>query len=336
MRTWFLAVLLLALLAPFSRVCSGQDERLITKPNSKLLFAWDYGDLLVSTPAGNIDVPGPGGGPVDGVNFSPALAPDGNLIAVGLRLPDHKDRTQCDPSVVTCALPGTTQYMWVIGVYSLRDKGWKTYGDFCGAGSPAFSPDGTKVAFEAGMRSTFQDCSAGKGALLILDLASGQFTQVPNTAAVIPRAQITWSPDGGYLAVESGAGVDDSIVLIEVGSWIQKKIAVGGDPSWSPKGDSIAYQIGAGGACMIMHPDGTGAKMVLDAFRRFGAWAVESGAVWSPDERTILLNERAEGGRINVVSVDLDTGKVKIIARRTPRVFGWVQLPSSQLPGAKK
>jgi hypothetical protein len=85
-----------------------------------------------------------------------------------------------------------------------------------------------------------------------------------------------------------------------------------------------------------MHPDGTGAKMVLDAFRRFGAWEVESGAVWSPDEKTLFVNEREESGHVEVVSVDLETGQVKIIAKRTPKVFGWAQLPSNQLPGLKK
>lgn len=336
MRNWFVVLLPLALLTTLSRGCWGQDERLITEPGSKLLFAWPYGDLFVSTPAGNIDIPGPAG-PIRVEGFAiPALSPDGGLISIGLRLPDHTARTQCDPSVVTCALPGTTQYMWVMGVYSLREKGWKTYGDFCEAGSATFSPDGTKIAFEAGMRSAFQDCGAGKGALLILDLTSGQFTQVPNTAAVIPRAQISWSPDGRYLAVESGRGSEDSILLIEVGSWVQKTIAVGDDPSWSPKGDWIAYQIGAGMACMIVHPDGTGAKMVLDAFHRFGAWGIVSGAVWPPGEKTILLNEQSEGASINVVSVDLETGKVKIIAKHTPFIFSWVRLPSNQLPGAKK
>jgi hypothetical protein len=75
---------------------------------------------------------------------------------------------------------------------------------------------------------------------------------------------------------------------------------------------------------------------VLDAFRRFGAWAVEYGAVWSPDEKTLLVNEREESGHVEVVRVDLNTGKVTIIAKRTPKLFGWVQLPGSQLPGEKK
>lgn len=342
MRNWFPVVLSLVLLAASSHVCWGQDEHLITEPNSELLFAWDYGDLFVSTPAGNIDVPGPNG-PVGGGYFViPALAPGGDLIAIGLTLTDQSERTKCDPSVVTCALPGTEQRMSAMGVYSLRDKKWKVYGDFCmlGAGSAAFSPDGTKIAFEASLRTASRDCGAGyeKKALLIFDLASGQFTQVPDTARVVANAGISWSPDGRYLAVQmyQQGKSPFRVVLIEVGTWVQKTIADGGDPSWSPKGDWIAYDVSAGMACMMMHPDGTGAKMVLDAFRRFGAWGIVSGAVWAPDGKTILLNEQSEGGDINVVSVDLGTGQVKIIARRTPRVFGWVQLPSGQLPGAKK
>ena len=35
-----------------------------------------------------------------------------------------------------------------MGVYSVRDKTWKQYGDFEMVGSAAFSPDGKRIAFD--------------------------------------------------------------------------------------------------------------------------------------------------------------------------------------------
>jgi WD40-like Beta Propeller Repeat len=336
MRDWLTLGLQLALLAVLSSVVHGQNGRPLAAPDSVILSGWEYGDrLFISTPAGSFPVQGPPGSIHGGYFVLPALAPAGDRIAWGLTLPDDSPRTKCDPStVVACALPGPAQYKSVIGVYSLRDKTWKTYGDFCdrGAGSAAFSPDGTKIAFKASMRTQDSICGAGyeTQALLILDLATGQFTHIPNTARVMANARTSWSPDGKYLAVQiSDWGTTNSIVLIQVGSWAQKAIAKGANPSWSPRGDWIAYDTGAGMACKIAHPDGTDAKLILDAFSRrgWGNWEVSMGAVWSPDGKTLWLNEQEDTGPTEVDSVDLATGKVKKVSKDTPYVFGWVLQP---------
>jgi Tol biopolymer transport system component len=338
MRNWLTFGLQLALLTVVNNVVYGQNEHPLTGPDSVILSGWEYGDrLFVTTPAGSFPVQGPPGFTDRGYFVLPALAPGGDRIAWGLTLLDNSDRTKCDPSVVTCALPGPTQYKSVMGVYSLRDKTWKTYGDFCdrGAGSAAFSPDGAKIAFTASMRAQGSKCGADyeTHALLILDLLTGQFTQVPNAASVVAKAQISWSPDERYLAVQM-----DRITLIETGSWAQTAIAKGENPSWSPKGDWIAYDVGAGMACMIAHPDGTEAKMILDAFGRrgWGNWALSMGAVWSPDGKTLWLSEQEDTGKMEVMSVDLATGKVNKMPKGTPSVLGWVLLPHSAATPAER
>jgi hypothetical protein len=337
MRNWFPIGLEWALLMLLSNVAFGQSEHPPTAPDSVILSGWDYSDhLFVSTPAGTFPVQAPPGSIHGGYFVLPALAPGGDRIAWGLTLPDDSDRTRCDPSTVACALPGPTQYKSVMGVYSLRDKTWKTYGDFCpmGAGSVAFSPDGMKIAFPVSMRTHGSNCGAGyeTHALLILDLMTGQFTQIPG-ASVVANARISWSPDGRCLAMQT-----DRITLIEIGSWAQKAIAKGGNPSWSPKGDWIAYDVGAGMACMIAHPDGTDAKLILDAFSRrgWGNWALPFGAVWSPDGKTLWLSEQEDTGHTEVVSVDLATGNAKRISKDTPYVFGWVLQPSSRPAPAER
>jgi dipeptidyl aminopeptidase/acylaminoacyl peptidase len=330
MRTRLLVALQLAALI-FPRASCGQNERTFTEPNSILLLGWAYGDILVATPSGNIAVENLRGSQRRGYFVIPGLSPRVDQVAWGLTLPIDSGGTRCDDLLIVCNLPGYAEYKSVMGVYSLRDKGWKTYGDFCpmGAGSAAFSPDGAKIAFEAEIRSTNSSCSSGDGrsALLILDLATGQFTQVPNTAMVMANARISWSPDGRFLAGQVGAWSSSSeVVLIEVGSWVQKVIADGWNPSWSPFGDWIAFQTEGGSKCMIIHPDGTGARMVFDVGRKsgWGDWALPWGVVWSPDEKTLILSEEEFSGRTNVVSMDLATGKVKKMPRHTPSIFAWV------------
>jgi hypothetical protein len=342
MRNWLPLGLQLVLLTLLSSVVHGQNEHPLTAPGSVILSGWEYSDhLFISTPTGGFPVQGPPGFTDRGLRVLAALAPGGDRIAWGLTLLDDPDRTRCDPStVVACALPGPAQYKSAMGVYSLHDKTWKTYGDFCdgGAGSAAFSPDGTKIAFAASMRAHDSNCDEGhaKRALLILDLMTGQFTQVPNTASVVANARISWSPNGRFIAAQlrrwdcpDEKPLIDSIVLIELGSWVRKTIARGENPSWSPKGDWIAYDIGNGMACMIAHPDGTDAKLILDAFGRrgWGNWDLPIGAVWSPDGKTLWLSEREDTGHTEVVSVDLATGKVKKMSKDTPYVFSWVWQP---------
>jgi Tol biopolymer transport system component len=216
-----------------------------------------------------------------------------------------------------------------MGVYSMRDKAWKLYGDFCFAGSAAFSPDGKKVAFEVTTKTGNPNCNSlpGSEMLMILDLETGQFTPVPD-AVTSGNEQLSWAPDGRQLAV----GLKDQIVLIEVGSWAQKAIAVGTNPSWSPRGDWIAYLADWNETCMLIHPDGTGAKMALDLRSRTSGWLLfksgwvfRNGEVWSPDEEKLLLTEgEMDGPKYDVSMLDLASGKVTTKSRNGASVLGWV------------
>jgi WD40-like Beta Propeller Repeat len=327
MRDRLTPILQLALLMVSADLLYGQNERPITAPDSVVLSGWQYGDLFVTTSDGSFRVTGPPGSSDQGYFVLPALSPNGDLIAWGLTLPDVSGNAKCDPRILGFAVPGLVHHRSTMGVYSLLDKTWNTYGDFCelGAGSAAFSPDGMKVAFEAkidtGDRGCFSDYATE--ALLILDLASGMFTQIPDTVGVMANARISWSPDGKYIAAQFGSWAPSSrIVLIAVGSWVQKQIAEGWDPSWSPKGDLISYETGEGTKCMIARPDGTQARLVLHAA---GGSQIPMGAVWSPDEKTLWLSEEEFSGKTKVASVDLATGKVKKMPKYTPSVFGWVQ-----------
>jgi TolB protein len=136
--------------------------------------------------------------------------------------------------------------------------------------------------------------------------------------------QLSWSPDGKFLA-GTAYGMRDGalhIVLIDVATGEMKTIAEGTDPSWSPKGDWIAYSLGV--QCMIIHPDGTGARSVLDKEPKWMNWALNAPIVWSPDGEKLLLNQqKIYRSPTRVIMVDLATGHAVQKSKNGEVVSGW-------------
>jgi WD40 repeat protein len=108
--------------------------------------------------------------------------------------------------------------------------------------------------------------------LQILDVATGKLTPVPYRGVIDEVAQLSWSPDGKYLVGQfcCSASSAAQIVVVDLRSGKGTVIAEGMDPSWSPKGDLIAYEDKEKQKCILIHPDGTGAKVVRDLTKGFG------------------------------------------------------------------
>lgn len=329
MQILLLVVLQLAAIATISVASTDRSNDIFSEPQSLLLFGGELGDLLIVTPTGKLVVPHPPGSIVENSFPLPALAPAGDQVAASFRLPDDAGSAVCHPSWPVSGPHKREIYRSVLGVYSLRDKKWKLYGDFCFVGSAAFSPDGNEVAFKATRRSDDPRflLSPYPDMLLILDLRTGQLKAVPDTASVIGNRQLSWSPDGQFLAVSQSSSSGKAagiIVLIRIGSWVKKEIAVGVDPSWSPKGDWIAYLADWNRTCMMVHPDGTGSKTALDLQRRSGGWLFYNGINWSADEDRLLLNEEQfDGPSSEVTMLNLTNGQVTTKSKRGVAVLGW-------------
>lgn len=279
----------------------GQANLTFSMPDSVLLFSNVASEvrLVTATNLRALKLPAPPG-PLS----YPALAPDGSRVALGLLSSGTR-----------------TPRRFALGVLSAEQQEWKTYGDFDAVGIPAFSPDGTRVAFSAqqGPKSR---------AFVILDIASGATTTVVQLATVVERASLGWSPDGKRLAVEMRRADEPPVIAVFDPSTPEVQIiGKGVDPAWSPTGEWIAYSGETRQKYILIRPDGSGAKVVRDLTRRLGGYRmIFYGPVWSPDGSRILLNEmKGEGPNIDVVLVDLASKKATRKSRNGLAVFGWAK-----------
>jgi Tol biopolymer transport system component len=125
-----------------------------------------------------------------------------------------------------------------------------------GDDEPAYSPDGTKVAFIRALlpfvhSDVVNDEVPSDCGLWIGDIASGKATQItsntnpPCDREVAPR----WSPDGSKIAYFreriDTSGVTDAIFVIDANGDNEKQLTdwqlVAGYPNWSPDGEWIVF-----------------------------------------------------------------------------------------------
>jgi Tol biopolymer transport system component len=219
-----------------------------------------------------------------------------------------------------------------VATYSIANGRWTEYaeGDFLDA--VAISPDGGKLAYvgdgeetNCGYvvvrvhvidRRTLREAVEPMGPCLpAKDLVKGALSSANR------RMDMSFSPHGDRLAFGSS-----SITVWDLDTNTERDIGDGSCPAWSPDGEWIAYLNSSRdehhSTLGMVHPDGSGDKILITLPR--GSSFVET-PVWSPDSRTLLLNQLRDGEKwtMDIRLLDLETLQLKIKFRDVPPVFAW-------------
>jgi Tol biopolymer transport system component len=166
--------------------------------------------------------------------------------------------------------------------------------------SPAWSPDGKKIAF--GLRYSGDDFAKNDGIYLIR-ARGGSRRRVGKTFGIDPyggRAGLSWSPDGRRIAAPAPPG-STGLVVVNLATGKSHPIVTGSAemPSWSPDGRWIAYGATneescmpffgdcdpSRGAILVVHPNGRGERGLM----RLEVSDGHESPTWSPTAKKVAF-----------------------------------------------
>jgi Tol biopolymer transport system component len=197
-----------------------------------------------------------------------------------------------------------------------------THGALCTAsnyfdsqgGSPAWSPDGTTIAFRKGAHTW-----EGKGIWLVRADGSG-LRRLSHPSSCYGDDNPSWSPDGKRLVVDDGHGI--SVIDVTDGSRI-KLLGRGNYPDWSHDGRWIAFASGGldKTRLFVVRADGMGARRIDtgDTQVFFPSWSADgSRIVYAGNRSGLYVADLARGG---AGSRSAPTARQTI--RTGPRMGSW-------------
>ena len=169
---------------------------------------------------------------------------------------------------------------------------------------PAWSPDGTQVAFSSRREGNFD---------VYVARADGTGTR-RLTSAPADESAPSWSPDGTRIVYQRG-NPSDLWVMDADGSGARKLARLDAnehDPAWSPDGDWIAYQLRRPGTPLaeihLVRPDGTGGRRLTTVRGQ------SASPAWSPDAALVAFAAKPTGGP------DYDIYTVRVDGTRLRRI----------------
>ncbi len=189
-------------------------------------------------------------------------------------------------------------------IFNLGTGQQRVLGDFPGMTfAPRFSPDGNSVVMSV--------VNGGGSDIVVVELGSHASRRLTNSGAI--DVSPCYSPDGSQIVFNSDRGGDQQLYIMGAGGGGAKRISFGSGryatPVWSPRGDLIAFTRFGGEvgnfAIGVMHPDGSGERILSESFSVEGPTFAPNGRVLMFWRQTAARDSRGAGFSSRLVSIDI-------------------------------
>jgi TolB protein len=185
--------------------------------------------------------------------------------------------------------------------FNLGTGAQRVLGEFDGITfAPRFAPDGSHVIMSV---------TRGAGSdIVTVGLNGGGGQRLTNSGAI--DTSPCYSPDGSQIVFNSDRGGDQQLYVMGSGGGGAKRISFGSGqyatPVWSPRGDLIAFtRLGSSFAIGVMHPDGSGERILSESFDVEGPTFCPNGRVLMFFRESAARNSRGAGYGSHLVSIDI-------------------------------
>ena len=161
--------------------------------------------------------------------------------------------------------------------------------------SPAFSPNGKKIAFSSTRDKS--DADGNTEDVYVMNTDGSEVTRLTDTEDYVRQYEVSWSPDGARLLLErrSSSRSDIGILNADGSGWSSPfpptPFIDEGSPDWSPSGEKIVFTRDTEDPDRYttrdvwkVNPDGSGLKQLTNTPNVY-----ESYPDWSPDGRRIAF-----------------------------------------------
>jgi len=169
--------------------------------------------------------------------------------------------------------------------------------------SPAWSPDGTRLAY-----ASLED--RGHQVIFVQDVATGRREKVSSSKGI--NGAPAWSPDGKSLALSLSKDGNAEIYVLDLATKRKRRItrhwAIDTEPVWTPDGKSIIFTSDRGGQPQLYQVPSAGGRAQRLTFE--GKYNARASI--TADGKLVAMIHRVDGD-FRVAVLDRETGNLRVL-----------------------